>query len=86
MRDLYVTVDGGEERTLLYGGTTEFAAAPGEHRVSVSNRLRTQGAVFTVEAGETARFVGGNVFSGGCFAPLVLLLTTAYGVTLERLD
>lgn len=84
MRDLYVTVDGGEERTLLFGGSTTFALAAGEHRVEVTNRLYTKDETVAIGESDDARFLAANVWAGGIFAWALVILTGAYKITLER--
>ena len=84
MRDLYVSIDGGAERTVLFNGTTSFDLAPGEHTLHVTNRLYTKEETVTLTDGETARFLAANVWAGGIFAWALVILTGAYKVTLER--
>ena len=84
MRDLYVTLDEEPERTVLYGRATTFEVAPGEHRLKITNRLYSKTETFTLAEGEEVRFRGANVWMGGPFAWMLVALTSAYKVTLER--
>lgn len=73
MRDLYLTLDDQEERTLLFGESLELPLEPGEHRLKASNRLYTQEAIFTVREGETVRFEGVNVQKPGVLNAVAFL-------------
>lgn len=84
MRDLYVRVD-GEERNILFGRSTTYELAPGEHQLEVTNTLYTKTETVELREGEEARFLAANVWAGGIFAWIVVILTGAYKVTLERL-
>ena len=85
MRDLYVSVDGGPERTILFGDFTAFEVEPGEHTVKVDNRLYAKELSVTLGESEEVRFLGSNVWAGGIFAWALVILTGAYKVTLERI-
>ena len=84
MRDLYVKLD-GEERNVLFGRSTTYEVAPGEHLLEVTNTLYTRTETITLQEGEEARFLTANIWSGGIFAWLVVALSGAYKVTLERI-
>jgi hypothetical protein len=84
MRDLYVLVDDREEQTLLNGQTLSLPLEPGKHTLKVTNRLFTQKADFSLESGQTAKFIASNRALGGLFSFLIVLGGTgAYKVTLE---
>ena len=85
MRDLYVSIDGGPEKTVLFGDFARFEVEPGDHTVKVDNRLYAKDLAVTVTEGEEARFLGSNVWAGGIFAWALVILTGAYKVTLERI-
>ncbi len=87
MRDLYVRLDGHDERTVRYGEEARFEVAPGRHRVTVTNRLYSKSISVDLSAGETARFEGANVATKGLLA-LVMIIGggLAYRVDLRRID
>lgn len=85
MRDLYVSVDEGPERTLLFDRATTFELPAGEHRLEITNRLYSKDATVSLGEGEEVRFLAANVWAGGIFAWVFVVLTGAYKVTLERL-
>ena len=86
MRDLYIKVDDLPERTLLFGGSTEFDLAAGRHKILATNRLFKKVLEFEVSEGETVTFSAANV-PGGCLAiPLYIVSGTGgYRVKLERI-
>lgn len=85
MRDLYVTLDEEDERTLLYPRSFEAELPPGEHRLKITNRLASREERFVVHAGETAEIEVANVVKGGMLGMLWSSLTFAYGVRIRRL-
>lgn len=83
IRDLYVSIDGGRERNIKFGGETIFELEPGEHTLAATNRASTKKESFTVAKGETITFEVGNV-AKGCMSALMAFGMAAYSVELTR--
>ena len=67
IRDLLVQVDHLPDFNLKFGYKREISLEPGEHTVSVTNRLYTKKATFTLTPGETVAFEVAN-YASGCMA------------------
>ena len=86
MRDLYLRLDDLPEETLSYEDSVEIPLAPGEHRISVTNRLGKQSMDFDISEGETIKFRVANLTSKGPVAWLMMITgTIPYRSTIERL-
>ena len=86
MRDLQVYVDDEWKADLKYGGSFETEIEPGEHKVTVSNRLKKQHMEFVAREGETVVFLGTNVLAKGLSAILGGLGMVMYHATLKRVQ
>ena len=85
MRDLYVSIDGDDDVTLLYGESFETELEPGEHWIKATNRVFTRKLSFQVQSGETATFSVGNVTSWGFLSLLMMISgTVPYKVWIEQ--
>lgn len=67
IRDLIVQVDHLSDFNLKYGAQREMRLEPGEHTLSVTNRLYTKKITFTLRAGEASVYQVVN-YASGCLA------------------
>ena len=70
-RELYVSVDGGENAILRYGDSVTVPLIPGHHRLRVHNTISRRYAEFDAAAGDRIKFRGANV-RGKHFAMLAM--------------
>ena len=86
MRNLEVHLDGAWRADLAYGKAFETELDPGEHELTVTNRMKRVSTRFDARDGETAVFLGTNVLSRGLSAVIGAFGVIAYHPTLERLS
>ena len=86
MRNLEVHVDGEWKADLAFGKTYEIELEPGEHELTVTNRMKKVSAKILLGEGETAVFQGANVLSKGLSALIGAFGVVSYHPTLKRLD
>ena len=72
-RQIYVSIDGGPTKTLLFGDTIALPLAPGTHTLKANNTLFWKRLTFTVEPGQTASFAFVNKAGKASFGLLSLL-------------
>ncbi len=85
-RELYVSVDGGENAILRYGDSVTVPLTPGHHKFRVHNTISRRYAEFDVKPGDRIRFSAANV-RGKHFAMLAVFFGIGPMYTvLERLD
>jgi hypothetical protein len=78
-----VSIDGGPEEILRYGGTLRYEAAPGPHRISAHNTLSKDALDLEGAAGETLRVRCFNrVAKGGA----LMMLTTGFAFITVKLE
>ena len=85
IRNVYVSVDGGSEKALQFGGSAQLMVSPGKHEVKATNRLFTKRAPFEVAEGESVVFVVANT-PGGCLLVLAAVGAVPCRLRLERME
>ncbi len=86
MRNLEVHVDGKWRADVGFGKSFETELEPGEHELTVTNRMKKVSVPLNLQAGETAVFVGTNVLSKGLSAVIGAFGVVAYHPTLRRVQ
>jgi len=64
-RELYVSIDGGENAILRFGDSVTVSLTPGPHRLRVHNTISRKRAEFDVKPGDRVRFSAANVRGKG---------------------
>jgi hypothetical protein len=80
IRDLYATLDSGNEINLLYGESKTLDLTPGEHTLTVTNRFKTKRLSFELKEGEPITIPIGNVLMGCWSISFIIVGMGPYGV------
>lgn len=83
-RQIYVRIDDGPSRTLVFGDTATFEVAAGEHQLRANNTLFWKRTSFSVSPGDAIEFAVINRSGVFGFGFLALLGVAPLTLSIER--
>jgi len=85
-RQIYVSLDGGPTRKLLFGDTIAVPVAPGTHTLKANNTLYWKRLTFTLEPGQRTSFALINKAGKTSFGLLSLLGVAPLALVIRQED